>query len=456
MGDMRECYTGHMDTQDVGPCSGGTQMCLTSGVWGNCVGQVLPAPENCSDGIDNNCNGMIDEDVDADGDGFTTCGGDCCDSTECGSPALVNPTAFDVPGNNVDDDCNGTIDDTIAVCDVGIASNSNIAMDYARSIDLCQQATMADKKWGVLEASLTLADGTGVPAADAHSIRTRYGTNVTPQGGQSMMMISTGIAGAATDTNPMGDGFYSADEGTTSGFPTDFLAANGGTLPNAPGCPAPLSTGEANDPVMLTLKIRVPSNAHSFSIKSNFYSSEFPEYTCSPYNDFFVILLDSAYAGTPPNPTDKNLAFYSPMNSTMKYPVGVNLAAGNTGLFTQCNNGSTGCFGTPGSISTCISTNDLIGTGMDTLDDACDAASTVGGATGWLSTTGNVVPGEIITVRIGIWDTSDPILDSLALIDAFTWSVEGSDPGTVIGKAAPPASVPGAISQATGLAVPTN
>src|SRR3954471_11262730 len=137
MGDMRECYTGHMDTQDVGPCTGGHQMCLASGVWGNCVGQVLPAPENCSDGVDNNCNGMVDEDVDADGDGFTTCGGDCCDSTECGSPALVNPTAFDVPGNNVDDDCNGTIDDTIAVCDVGIASNSNIAMDYARSIDLC-------------------------------------------------------------------------------------------------------------------------------------------------------------------------------------------------------------------------------------------------------------------------------------------------------------------------------
>ena len=59
--DMRDCYTGQMDTQDVGPCHAGTQMCQPSGQWGNCVGEVVPQGENCSDGIDNNCNGMVDE-----------------------------------------------------------------------------------------------------------------------------------------------------------------------------------------------------------------------------------------------------------------------------------------------------------------------------------------------------------------------------------------------------------
>jgi hypothetical protein len=49
-----------------------------------------------------------------------------------------------------------------------------------------------------------------------------------------------------------------------------------------------------------------------------------------------------------------------------------------------------------------------------------------------LQTSGNVVPGEIITLRIAIWDTSDHVLDSLALIDAFTWSVDLAQPGTVI------------------------
>jgi hypothetical protein len=190
---------------------------------------------------------------------------------------------------------------------------------------------------------------------------------------------------------------------------------------------------------MLTLKIRVPSNAHSFSIKSNFFSSEFPEYTCSPYNDFFVMLLDSSYTGTPANPTDKNLAFYQPPSSNQIYPVGVNLAHGDTGLFTQCANGPTGCAptSTAGTISTCMSTAELMGTGFDTPDIGCGSSNLEGGGTGWLTTSGNVVPGEIITLRIAIWDTSDELLDSLAVIDGFTWSVDTSDPGTVIGRNEP-------------------
>jgi hypothetical protein len=49
-----------------------------------------------------------------------------------------------------------------------------------------------------------------------------------------------------------------------------------------------------------------------------------------------------------------------------------------------------------------------------------------------LQTSGNVVPGETIKLRIAIWDTSDHILDSIAAIDAFTWSVDLAQPGTVI------------------------
>ena len=56
----------------------------------------------------------------------------------------------------------------------------------------------------------------------------------------------------------------------------------------------------------------------------------------------------------------------------------------------------------------------------------------LGGATGWLVTSGNVTPGEIITLRIAVWDTSDHILDSLAVIDGFQWSVDVANPGTVI------------------------
>jgi hypothetical protein len=450
---MRECYTGTMATDGVGACHGGTQSCQTSGQWGNCVGQVLPVQENCTDGIDNNCNGMTDEDIDQDGDGFTTCGGDCCDSVECSNPAAVNPSAFDVPGDGVDNDCNGIIDDSLLICDQGLASNSSTAADYAKAIDICQTTTMGSPKWGLIDAKLDLPDGTGMPDAVAHSIRPKFGTSVMPQGGVSMAVISSGVAAAKGDTNPNWAQAYSGSK--QSGFPADFLAAHGGTLPNAPGCPPPdIITSQANDPVMLEFTIKVPSNAHSFSLKSNFYSYEFPEWTCSPYNDFFVVLLDSAYSGTPANPTDKNLAFYQPPNTTNVYPVGVNLAYGNTGLFTQCVNGSTGCDGTPGTISTCVGTTDLAGTGFDDPSPGqCDSNSLQGGGTGWLTTTGNVNPGEVIKLRIAIWDTSDHALDSLALIDGFAWSADTSQPGTVIERTGKPPVVQ-TINPQTGLVQP--
>jgi hypothetical protein len=38
----------------------------------------------------------------------------------------------------------------------------------------------------------------------------------------------------------------------------------------------------------------------------------------------------------------------------------------------------------------------------------------------------------VIKLRIAVWDTSDGMYDSLALIDNFQWSVEASTPGTVI------------------------
>jgi hypothetical protein len=436
-GETRECYTGSKDSLDVGPCASGTQSCTASGQWGNCVGQIVPVQETCGDSIDNNCDGGTDNDVDLDGDGFTTCGGDCCDSTECGTPSLVNPSAFDAPGNTVDDDCNGSVDDALALCDQGLMSSSAVGFDYAKAIDICQQATATDKKWGVINASLTLPDGTGVPDVNAYSIRHHFGAKVMPRGGVSMALFSSGAAAGKGDTNPNYNDFVSYSSTVESAFPADFVMANGGTLPNAPGCPDASGT-TANDPVMLNLEIRVPSNAHSFSLKSNFYSAEFPEWTCSPYNDFFVVLLDSTYTGNPANPMDKNLAFYTAPDMK-NYPVGVNLAFGNTGLFTQCVNGSTGCSGTAGSISTCISTDDLLMTGFDDpASFSCDSNSLKGGATGWLTTSGNVTPGEIIKLRVAIWDTSDHAFDSLAIVDGFQWSVDSTQPGTVILRADQP------------------
>ncbi|MFQ5720719.1 MAG: MopE-related protein [Acidobacteriota bacterium] len=71
---------------------------------------INPGMAEVCDGIDQNCNGQIDEGFDLDVDGYTVCQGDC-DDTE----PSVNPGAPDIPGNGIDDDCNGIIDDGVAV-----------------------------------------------------------------------------------------------------------------------------------------------------------------------------------------------------------------------------------------------------------------------------------------------------------------------------------------------------
>jgi hypothetical protein len=86
-----------------------------------------------------------------------------------------------------------------------------------------------------------------------------------------------------------------------------------------------------------------------------------------------------------------------------------------------------------GSITTCADAMQLAGTGLDTpTNGQCSAGALQGGGTGWLETSGNVKPGEIMKLRIAIWDTSDHVLDSLAVVDGFRWSVDTTQPGTVI------------------------
>lgn len=150
---------------DTGPCTVGTGACEATGTF-VCVDEQTSEcdaepgeseDEICDDGIDNDCDGEVDEDdavdalewhADQDGDGYgnpdevvTRCskpseyveqGGDCDDQN-----AQVNPSAEEVC-DGIDNDCDGGVDDASAVdvltwyidCDGdGFAADSSGARD---------------------------------------------------------------------------------------------------------------------------------------------------------------------------------------------------------------------------------------------------------------------------------------------------------------------------------------
>ncbi|PCC73063.1 Putative metal-binding motif-containing protein [Nannocystis exedens] len=443
-GATEACYSGPGGTQDVGICKGGMHTCNPEGTgWGPCDGEVLPgATDICSNGLDDDCDGQVDEDADNDGDGWTVCGGDCCDEIgpTCLNPDLVNPGAFEVLGNTVDDDCDGMQDNALPACDGGLPSNSSDALQYARAIDLCQFTTenppIKDKKWGVISGGFSRSNGAGSPANAAKSIRPGFGTVIVPQKNASLAVLSTGNAADANDAMPAYSAFQGGTQlGTSAAVPADWLAANGNNFPNAPGCPAPQGGATGQDTIQLKLRIRVPTNALSFSAYVYFFSSEYPEWVCSPYNDFFLTLVDGQGAG---NPADKNVAIYKNQNDQL-FPLGVNILKGAPGLFTQCKNGQISCGYPPaGTYNSCTGNAELAGTGFHLTNPApqfgndpgyCGSNNQVGGGTGWLKMSGNVKPGETMEIRFVLWDTGDPWYDSLVLLDNFEWSLQASQPG---------------------------
>ena len=135
-GATQACYPGPRRLSGVGTCAAGTQACLGDaefGHWGPCEHAVTPVPETC-DGLDNNCNGVVDDSclcapgatrpcyggppatahVGTCRDGTQTCrigvGGvgsfwDACDGE-------IRPDRDVCDG--FDNDCNGTVDDGCA------------------------------------------------------------------------------------------------------------------------------------------------------------------------------------------------------------------------------------------------------------------------------------------------------------------------------------------------------
>ncbi len=434
-GDVGDCYEGPAGTEGVGTCAAGNRTCQDSGVWGSCLAQVLPTTEICGNDIDEDCDGTL-VDADKDNDGWGTCDGDCCDDEllGCIDAHLVNPGAFEVPGNEVDDDCDGMIDEAEPSCDAGLASDSNDALDFAAALDLCQttveNAPLPSRTWGVISAELTLANGKSTPLPVQHSIRDAFGSEIGPSGGDNLVVLSSGHAAAPGQTQPNYAVFEGGQNlGTTVPAPQDWIDANGGEFPASCEGINPTMGTDANDSVMLTLRVRVPTNARSFKTRMFFFTAEYPEWVCSEYNDFVVALIDSAADNNPP---DKNIAIYDDGQS--QWPVGLNILKTAPGLFRVCESGNVGCQGALAQewYDCPDGPSQLHGTGFDAIDGAnsCNGNGfPVGGGTGWLEMSGNVEPGEIMEIRFAVWDAGGHLFDALVLLDDWRWSLDAASPG---------------------------
>ena len=138
---------------DVGACKSGVRECLPNGIWGDCKGAITPTPEICDDGVDNDCNGQIDEACKCKPGQVRKCGSDVgqCKSGEqvCGQDGewgscFGEVTPKDEVCDGLDNNCDGEIDE-------GCECKDGEKRQCGSDVGLCKKGvqTCAAGKWGL-------------------------------------------------------------------------------------------------------------------------------------------------------------------------------------------------------------------------------------------------------------------------------------------------------------------
>jgi hypothetical protein len=156
-GASQGCFTGPASACDGGACYGicrrGAQLCAPTSDgglgFGSCGGQVLPLAEACADGLDNDCDNLVD------------CADPQCATRACATGAASAKTCFNSSCQCV---FNGAVS-TVEVCNDGVDNTCDSVVDCAQA-SCANQACGANGKQCVGTTCSCVVDGGTAEASE--------------------------------------------------------------------------------------------------------------------------------------------------------------------------------------------------------------------------------------------------------------------------------------------------